>query len=504
MESQKRRSWKAIALFFMVCVLAFGVPLAMPSTASEVQAATVKQGWVQKNNNWYYYKNNRIQKSKWIYSNGIWYYVKSNGVMAENEFETVKGKTYYLGASGKMATSWKKVGKYWYYFDKTNGDMKTGFKKINGKRYYLSKNASRLGRMMENQSFKVKRKRYYAGTGGALITGFKEVNGKKYYFTTKGAKAKGWHEISGKWYYMDSAGVVQTGWFTDPRNGKKYYLSKKASNKGQMYTGTRKIGSKKYYFNSSGALQYEVDSGGSSSLTSNLTQTSSAKTLKGFLENAIKPVGSTLYIWGGGHGKPDDQRIGVNPSWATFYNKQKGSYNYQSHRFKQGAGLDCSGFVGWAVYQAMETKAYRGYYTTVSGSIGSMYSGKGMGTTKRSGKINNKYLPGDILYNSNHTWIVLGQCPDKSVVLVHSTPPAGVQIAGTPTPGGSYSSQAIALAQKYMKKYHSNVVKKFGLRSSTGTSYLSAYSMFRWNASTLKDPDGYRNKNASAILSALY
>lgn len=42
-------------------------------------------------------------------------------------------------------------------------------------------------------------------------------------------------------------------------------------------------------------------------------------------------------------------------------------------------GLDCSGYVGWSVYQIMQSKSGGVNYTTVSGDIGSLYSGRGMG-----------------------------------------------------------------------------------------------------------------------------
>lgn len=43
-------------------------------------------------------------------------------------------------------------------------------------------------------------------------------------------------------------------------------------------------------------------------------------------------------------------------------------------------GLDCSGFVGWSVYQIMQSESGGPMYTDVSGNLGSLYSGKGMGT----------------------------------------------------------------------------------------------------------------------------
>ncbi len=111
-----------------------------------------------------------------------------------------------------------------------------------------------------------------------------------------------------------------------------------------------------------------------------------------------------------------------------------------------------------------------------------------------------QYIP-EMGYDSGHTWIILGQCPDKSAVIVHSTPNAGVQIAGTPTPSGGYSSQAIALAQKYMSRYPGYT--KYDYHTSSG-NYIRRGNYLRWNRSTLSDPDGYMNMTADQILADLF
>ena len=107
------------------------------------------------------------------------------------------------------------------------------------------------------------------------------------------------------------------------------------------------------------------------------------------------------------------------------------SYNYRYYMDLSEAteqkGLDCSGFVGWSVYQIMQSRSGGPMYTDVSGNLGSLYSGKGMGTVVSQAQLassNWKLYPGDIGYNSGHTWIVLGQCSDKSVVILHCTPNA--------------------------------------------------------------------------------
>ena len=61
-------------------------------------------------------------------------------------------------------------------------------------------------------------------------------------------------------------------------------------------------------------------------------------------------------------------------------------------------GLDCSGYVGWSVYQIMQNKSGGVMYTTVSGDIGSLYTGKGLGTIVSQASLASsgyKLYPGD-------------------------------------------------------------------------------------------------------------
>ena len=222
------------------------------------------------------------------------------------------------------------------------------------------------------------------------------------------------------------------------------------------------------------------------------------------------PVGKALYVWGGGWN--DSTRKGLSDTMTNWYNKWSANpsgYDYNNYRdlstSNRAKGFDCSGFVGWAAYQVMQTQSNVGYgYTVVSGEIGSYYSGKGWGSI-----VNQSYLsqngwtlkPGDIGYNSGHTWIVIGQCSDKSVVIVHSTPQAGVQISGTTTPTGDYSSQAVALAKKYMSMYAGYNI--FSYHPSVG-NYIRNGNFLRWNSSVLSDPDGYGNMTADQILYDLF
>ena len=199
----------------------------------------------------------------------------------------------------------------------------------------------------------------------------------------------------------------------------------------------------------------------------------------------------------------------MKSNWQKFYLSQSSSYNYNNYRdlstTNRAKGLDCSGFVGWAAYQVMQTRSNVGYgYTVVSGEIGSYYRNTlGWGTVVNQNYLsqhNYKLYPGDIGYDDGHTWIILGQCSDLSAVVLHSTPNAGVQISGTPTPSGTYNSQAVSLAKQYMSKFAG--YKKFDYHTSCG-NYIRRGNYFRWNA-TLSDPNGYKNMTADQILADLF
>ena len=57
-------------------------------------------------------------------------------------------------------------------------------------------------------------------------------------------------------------------------------------------------------------------------------------TLRNLFENAFRPCGQTLYVWGGGWNKEDTgagedgMRIGLNPEWKRFFDENAGTYDY--------------------------------------------------------------------------------------------------------------------------------------------------------------------------------
>ena len=238
-------------------------------------------------------------------------------------------------------------------------------------------------------------------------------------------------------------------------------------------------------------------------------------TVKNFLQTAIAPVGSTMYVWGGGWNKADTaagreaKRTGLSATWRTFAKSKTDSYDYNNYRYRIHDGLDCSGYVGWCVYNVMNTGNNQDGYVYSASKQAKKFSEMGFGSYRVASKVRN-YKAGDIMSSTcsccGHVWIVIGQCEDGSVVLVHASPP-GVQLSGTPTPEGKKNSQAYRLAKQYMKKYYKTWYKRYP-EVSKGGSYLSHYGQMRWTTSgegtILSDPEGYQNMSAKEVLKDLF
>ena len=232
----------------------------------------------------------------------------------------------------------------------------------------------------------------------------------------------------------------------------------------------------------------------------------SAKTVRNYLLNGLQACGRVLYIWGGGWTQSTVK--GVPSSWTNWYNSQDSTYNFNNYRDLSTAnrvkGLDCSGFVGWTTYQTMQTISGATSYTVVSGSVGGSYVNRGFGTIITQSQLRAdgyKLYPGDIGYDAGHVWMIVGQCKDKSCVVLHSIPQAGVQLSGTPTPSGNYDSQAVQLCNRYMSIYPG--FTRFPYETSCG-NYVTRSNYFRWYRSTLADPEGFMSKNANQVLSSLF
>ncbi|MBR1865097.1 MAG: hypothetical protein IJ801_01170 [Lachnospiraceae bacterium] len=238
-------------------------------------------------------------------------------------------------------------------------------------------------------------------------------------------------------------------------------------------------------------------------------------TVKNLLQTAIAPIGSTMYVWGGGWNKADTaagkdaKRIGLSPAWRAFAANKGASYNYRNYRYQIHDGLDCSGYVGWCVYNVLNTKNNKKGYVYSASKQAGQFAKLGFGSYTPADKVT-EYQAGDIMSSTctccGHVWIVVGACADGSVVLVHASP-AGVQICGTVTPEGKKNSEAYRLARQYMKKYYKTWYEKYP-DVSRGATYLSHYGQMRWRTGgsdvILSDPDGYKDMSAEEILKDLF
>lgn len=242
-------------------------------------------------------------------------------------------------------------------------------------------------------------------------------------------------------------------------------------------------------------------------------------TMEHFLEVAMKPLGNTMYIWGGGWDADDEKSgggstlIGVSPIWTEFATKQDASYNYEEYRFERELGLDCSGYVGWVIYNVFETENGNEGYVTFSTDMAENFASRGWGKLYKNPK---QFLTGDIVSMDGHVWICLGTCADGSVLLIHSSPP-GVSICGTELSHEEKNlnsvqqdtedktktiSIATQLAQEFMETYYEKWQSLYPNRTVSQT-YLQNVTVMRWNTDTFLDAENYQELSGEKVIQIL-
>uniref|UniRef100_UPI004056A8CB hypothetical protein n=1 Tax=Agathobacter sp. TaxID=2021311 RepID=UPI004056A8CB len=241
------------------------------------------------------------------------------------------------------------------------------------------------------------------------------------------------------------------------------------------------------------------------------------------LEIAMQPMGSTMYIWGGGWDVDDEKsgagstKIGVSSTWAEFAQKQDAAYNYEDYRYQRELGLDCSGYVGWVIYNLFETEDGKEGYVTFSTEMAENFASRGWGRLYKNPK---EFLAGDIVSMDGHVWICLGTCADGSVLLIHSSPP-GVSICGTgipiygmkdsnddnqdmpnQVPSETEPGIAVQLAEEFMGKHYPEWQTAYPNRM-VSQAYLENVMVMRWNVETLADAQVYQAMSGEEVLQVL-
>ena len=279
--------------------------------------------------------------------------------------------------------------------------------------------------------------------------------------------------------------------------------------------------------------------------TAPVSGTPGKRTLKNYLQTAMNPVGTALYVYGGSWDWQDVNSstqaltIGLPQSWIDFFQQQDANYTYKNsadpaHSYYPHnswnqyyyAGVDCSAYIGWTVYNVMHTESTTNDlsdgYVMSAVKMAKTFADKGWGTWTRDIK---SFKPGDIFSMSGHVWTVLGVCDDGSIVFLHSTPSdskagqggGGVQLSAlNPNSDNDKNCEAYKLVTKYMTKYYPEWSERYDavLRSyisyatpATGTKYKETWSgNFSWNldGTGLTDPDGYADMSAAEILADLF
>ena len=252
------------------------------------------------------------------------------------------------------------------------------------------------------------------------------------------------------------------------------------------------------------------------------------KTLLNFLKTAIMPVGTTLYIYGGGWDLKDKgsnvqtMTIGVSPDWVRFFNEHDGSFNYKdaecpkNGRFCGGyneyrqAGLDCSGYVGWVLYNTLETENMRAGYVAASTGMAKGLAEKGLGKWSRD---ITGITPGEIISIKGHVWISLGVCSDKSALILHSTPSksrtdqpgGGVQMSAV---GRSKACEAYDLADRYMSEYFPEWYRRYPIYLCDPDVYFllkdNTAGKFTWSYEVLSDIENVGDMTPEEVLSVIF
>ncbi len=271
------------------------------------------------------------------------------------------------------------------------------------------------------------------------------------------------------------------------------------------------------------------------------------RTVRNFLKTALMPAGTTLYIYGGGWDWQDEgaslstRSLGVSPDWVRFFEENDAGYTFKEKDGDKAntdpehsyypyggyneyyyAGLDCTGYVGWTLYNTFETEDVKAGFVGGSTGMAQKLSERGWGEWTQDikapdGKNGYEMKPGDIMSINGHVWIALGTCKDGSVVILHSTPSmsvngqpgGGVQISAV---GTDETCEAYRLADAYSSKYYPRWRERYPVYLCSPDRYFTfeggKAGRFSWNTDAssagLSDPDGLRDLPVEEVLKLLF
>lgn len=277
------------------------------------------------------------------------------------------------------------------------------------------------------------------------------------------------------------------------------------------------------------------------------------RTLRNFLQTALSAAGHALYVFGGGWNwqdtgaGPQAVHIGLAPEWKLFFDEQDASYTFRDRDndpakkdpphsyYPYGgwnqyyyAGLDCSGYAGWTLYNVMQKDDAREGYVWPSGLAAAKLSERGWG--ERTGTpvpagaepVNDKQYelrPGDVFSMDGHVWISFGTCSDGSILIAHSTPNlsrsgqpgGGVQLSAVAQSEKDTDCEAYRLADAYMSKFCPEWYERYPVAAREYGKFTAFTKeqggKFSWNLTGenggLTDPDGVADMTPEEVLRLL-
>lgn len=264
------------------------------------------------------------------------------------------------------------------------------------------------------------------------------------------------------------------------------------------------------------------------------------RTIKNLFSTAMEPVGTTLYVLGGGWSWQDEeesfgvQEFGIKNSWIKFFRSHDANYNFEfipgtnnekvdkaNSFFPFGgwiefyyAGLDCSGYIGWVLDNVIPNANGRRHFTTSTRFVKKL-SEEHLGSVTKDTATGLK--PGAIISVKGHTYMCLGTCADGSIVILHSTRSeskkgekgGGVQLSALNPHDTGKGCEAYRLARHYMVRYFPEWSKRYNVvlkdyKENTDFTSSDLTGIFNWSEDILADPEGYHTKSAGEILKDLF
>lgn len=101
-----------------------------------------KDGWVKAGTNWFYYTNGTV-KTGWLQDKEKWYYLDVKGIM-QIGWVQVASKWYFLNDSGVMQTGWLRDKNKWHYHADSGAMYASTCLMINSKWYCFDKSGAMI------------------------------------------------------------------------------------------------------------------------------------------------------------------------------------------------------------------------------------------------------------------------------------------------------------------------------------------------------------------------